>query len=299
MRKVVILSTLVLLFMQSGAGLAANLGAEPELSAAPVPDTGCYRILFDETHGWGTDSSNTNYTFSDAFNPLAEFLRDQGHIVDALQDPALLNTAILERYDVLVLTLPGEYYSSSEKADIATFVTQGGRLVTIAEDLNFPGDSRAVLNDLHASLGDGLLHNPDRLLDETNNQGGNAGRPLIHTFSNNAVNSGVSTVLQLYASSLQVALPTGGTAFGDDDTSVQVITAASLPANSEVNGPIVVQALVPLGSGDVFAIGDANLWDSSDLDSNGVANLNEYDNSRLALNVFAFGRQCTQCRWAL
>ena len=306
MRKVVILSTLVLLFMQSGAGSAANLEAEPEYTVAPAPDTGCYRILFDETHGWGTDTSSTDYTISDAFSLLAEFLRGQGHIVDALQDPALLNTAILERYDVLVLALPGEYYSSSEKADLATFVAQGGRLVTIAEDLNFPGDSRDVLNDLHAALGDGLLHNPDRILDETNNQGGNAGRLLIHTFSNNAVNNGVSTVLQLDASSLQVASPTDGTAFGDDDTSIEVLTAASLPSNrsqvmalDQVNGPIVVQALVPLGSGDVFAIGDANLWDGSDPDSNGVANLDEYDNSRLALNVFAFGRQCTQCRWAL
>jgi hypothetical protein len=306
MRKIVILSTLVLLFMQSGAGLAANPEAEPVISVAPAPDTGCYRILFDETHGWGTDSSNIDYTISDAFSPLAEFLRDQGHIVDALQDPALLNTAILERYDVLVLALPGEYYSSSEKADLATFISQGGRLVTIAEDLNFPGDSRAVLNDLHAALGDGLLHNPDRIMDETNNQAGIPGRPLIHTFSNNTVNNGVSTVLQLDASSLQVASPTDGTAFGDDDTTVEVLTAASIPTSGsqmitidQVNGPIVVQALVSLGSGDIFAIGDANSWDGSDLDSNGVANLDEYDNSRLALNVFAFGRQCTQCRWAL
>jgi hypothetical protein len=53
----------------------------------------------------------------------------------------------------------------------------------------------------------------------------------------------------------------------------------------------VVQALVQVGAGDVFAIGDANLWDSSNLD--------RYDNAQLALNVFAFGKQCTRCRWAL
>ena len=77
----------------------------------------------------------------------------------------------------------------------------------------------------------------------------------------------------------------------------QANPGSSHPARS--TDPIVVQALVSVGSGDVFAIGDANLWDGSDLDSNGKTNLEEYDNAQLALNVFAFGKQCTKCRWAL
>jgi hypothetical protein len=316
MRKAIILSTLLVLLLQTGAGLAAVAESNPQIAIAPSPDTGCYRILFDETHGFGTDIFTVQYTISDAYSQLASYLRGQGHIVEALQDPALLNTATLDRYDVLVIALPSEYYTVNEKADIAAFLVQGGRLVTIAENGQFPGDYRDILNDLHAYLGDGLVHNKDIIEDLTDNVGGIVRRPLIHTFSNSPVNSGVGTVLQIYASSLLTGSALDGTAFGDGDTQAVIITKGSLPgsetgeldgglsdpqllAPEQVNGPIVVQALAPVGTGDVFAIGDANLWDGSDQDTNGKVNLEEYDNTQLALNVFAYGKQCTKCRWAL
>jgi hypothetical protein len=215
-----------------------------------------------------------------------------------------------------VIALPSEYYTVNEKADIAAFLVQGGRLVTIAENGQFPGDYRDILNDLHTYLGDGLVHNKDVIEDPTDNLGGIARRPLIHTFSSSPVNSGVGTVLQIYASSLLTGSALDGTAFGDGDTQAVIVTKGSLPgsetgeldgglsdpqllAPEQVNGPIVVQALAPVGTGDVFAIGDANLWDGSDQDTNGKINLEEYDNAQLALNVFAYGEQCTKCRWAL
>ncbi|MGB7096822.1 MAG: DUF4350 domain-containing protein, partial [Anaerolineales bacterium] len=246
----------------------------------------------------------------------AQVLRDQGHIVEALQDPALLNTATLDHYDVLVLTLPDELFTVNEKADIAQFVVQGGRLVTIAENGQYPGDYRDILNDLHTYLGDGLVHNKDVIEDPTDNKGGIARRPIIHSFSTNAVNSGVGTVLEIYGSSLQVGSAFDGTAFGDNDTTAVIVTSTGISgdvrdnqdystnephllADSQVDGFLVVQALAPVGAGDVFAIGDANLWDDSDLDANGVTNLYEYDNAQLAANVFAFGKECGKCRWAL
>ena len=312
MRKLIILSTLLVLLLQPGTGLASNPHTSPELAVVPVPDPGCYRILFDETHGFGSDFIVGQYTISDAYSQLADYLRDQGHIVEALQDPALLNTATLDRYDVLVIALPSEQFTVNEKTDIATFVAQGGRLVTIAENGQVPGDYRDILNDLHTQLGDGLVHNKDIIEDPTDNLGAIARRPLIHTFSSDPVNSGVGTVMQLYAYSLLTGSALDGTAFGDSDTTAVGVTPAGLPpfqlveqdglsieSPLLVNGPIVVQALASVGSGDVFAIGDANLWDDSDLDSNGTINLNEYDNAQLALNVFAYGKQCTKCRWAL
>ena len=316
MRKMFIFTALLVLLLQPGAGLASDPDISPELAAAPSPDTGCYRILFDETHGIGSDILGVEYSISDAYSQLADYLRGQGHIVEALQDPSLLNSATLDRFDVLVVVLPTEFYTVNEKTDIATFLVQGGRLVTIAENAQVSGDYRDILNDLHAHLGDGLVHNQDVIEDPTNNFGGIARQPLIHTFSSSPVNNGVGTVLHLYASSLMAGSALDGTAFGDSDTTAVAVTAAGLPAltaveeyglpgdpqvqsSSQVNGPVVVQALASVGSGDVFAIGDANLWDGSDLDSNGKTNLEEYDNAQLALNVFAFGNQCTKCRWAL
>jgi len=316
MRKAIILTALLVLLLQTGAGLAAVQDTSPELTASPQPDTGCYRILFDETHGIGSDFITGEYTIADAYSQLAGLLRSQGHIVEALQDPALLNTATLDRYDVLVLVLPSEQFTVNEKTDIANFVVQGGRLVTIAENGQFPGDYRDILNDLHTYLGDGLVHNKDIIEDPTDNLGSIARRPLIHTFSSNSVNSGLTTVLELYGSSVLTGSALDGTAFGDNDTTAVIVTAADLPGTmqdeqegrvidqeilgaNQINGPIVVQALASVGSGDVFAIGDANLWDGSDLDGNGKVNLNEYDNAQLALNVFAYGKECIKCRWAL
>jgi hypothetical protein len=311
MRRAVKILCLLVLLSPSVVGLAAPPVNNMQLIAAPSPDTGCYRILFDETHGFGTDIFAVEYRISGAYSQLANYLRAQGHIIEALQGPASLDLATLNRYDVLVIALPATFYTPTEKADIATFLNQGGRLVTIAENGQFPGDYRDILNDLHTSLGDGLLHNKDVVEDPTDNLGGIPSQPLIHTFSSSPLNSGVHTVMEPYASSVSSSDAQYGTAFGDEDTISVTITAAGIwessdpssnpgsQASSQVNGPIMVQALAPVGAGDVFAIGDANLWDSSDLDGNGKTNLEEYDNTQLALNVFAFGKQCTKCRWAL
>jgi hypothetical protein len=55
---------------------------------------------------------------------------------------------------------------------------------------------------------------------------------------------------------------------------------------------VIVQAMSSVGAGDVFAIGDANLWDSEDYDGDAILSLYEYDNAQLAWNVFAFGQVC-------
>ncbi|MGD8752668.1 MAG: hypothetical protein PVG14_14655 [Anaerolineales bacterium] len=49
-------------------------------------------------------------------------------------------------------------------------------------------------------------------------------------------------------------------------------------------GEVVVQAKSNVGAGDVFAIGDGDLWAN--------AHHNKFDNNQLAWNVFAFGNAC-------
>jgi hypothetical protein len=273
---------------------------------------GCHRILFDETHGWAFDGLTGDYTIEEGFSELAAFLRGQGHLVESLQDPDPFDAATLSRYDVLALMLPKEYYSAAEKAAIAGFVTAGGRLVTVGEHGSFAGVSLDILNDVHAYLGDGLYHNADEVHDPTDNLAGNDYWPIIHTFSPRPVNAGVGNVVQFLGSSLHLSGSAVGTAFGDNDTYVVLAmqgerdsSGAVAPEgvgpepDAAVVQPIVVQAIAELGAGDVFAIGDANLWDRVDWPGDGRMSLYRHDNARLAHNVFAEGDWCPRCPVAL
>ncbi|MFN2168920.1 MAG: hypothetical protein ACK2U9_22015, partial [Anaerolineae bacterium] len=274
----------------------------------------CYRILFDETHGWAWDGSTGDYTIEQGFAELAAYLRGQGHLVESLQDPApLLDAPTLDPYDVLVLMLPKEYYTDTEKAAIAGFVNAGGRLVTVGDHPIFAGVSNDILNDVHAYLGDGLYHNADSVYDPTDNLAGSTSWPIIHTFASHPVNDGVSSVVQLLGSSLHLSGDAFGTAFGDGDTYTTTTTvlradggsgaaAPEMPSpepNTAIADSIVVQAMAELGEGDVFAIGDANLWDQVDWVGDGRMSLYRYDNAQLAHNVFAGGDWCPRCLVAL
>lgn len=272
------------------------------------PEKRCYRILFDETHGWGYDGSVGNYTIEAGFSKLAEFLRRQGHEVASLQDPAPIDYATLRWYDVLVLMLPKEPYSQTEKEAIAQFVNEGGRLVTISEWGPFAGASPVFLNEVHTYLGDGLIHNADTVYDPTDYEVSQSW-PIIHNFAPDPANHGVSNVVEYAGASLQVSEPAHGTAFGDDDTYVAAALALTEEVESSGAGaispqagegrapeaaaaPVIVQARAEVGAGDVYAIGDANLWDYGDYDGDGIPSLWEYDNARLAHNVFANGQVC-------
>ena len=234
MRRTLILILFLALIFLPGANQALAQEARPEIDTigsrdllvSVSPDTGCYRILFDETHGTANDQDVGDYTIAGGFSELADFLRGNGHIVESLQDPAPFDLPTLQRYDVLVLVLPQEFYTAAEKAIISQFVNQGGRLVTIGEYGGFAGTSRDILNGVHDYLGDGLTHNNDSVSDPTDNKDGLTNWPLIHTFSSSPVNSGVSMVAEKQGSSLLVAGPANGTAFGDDDTTAQIITQA-------------------------------------------------------------------------
>jgi hypothetical protein len=274
-------------------------------------EPGCHRILFDETHGWAFDGLTGDYTIEDGFYELAAFLRGQGHLVESLQDPAPFDLPTLDRYDVLVLMVPQEFYAAAEKQAIADFVDAGGRLVTIGEHGSFAGVSLDILNDVHAYLGDGLYHNADAVYDPTDNEAGNSYWPIIHNFTSHPVNDGVGNVVHFLGSSLHLSGAAYRTAIGDDDTYTVAARSESGGGSGgslqePAPGPgraivqtIVVQAMAELGDGDVFAIGDANLWDGVAWPGDGRMSLYQHDNARLAYNVFAFGRWCRRCPVAL
>jgi len=253
MRRALIIVALLAVLIPSGAGFTNTIAArdveldQPQSDSVQAMSTsvinpGCNRILFDETHGWAVDSQVGNYTIGDGFSELADLLRGYGHIVDSLQDPNPFDFPTLNRYEVLVLMLPKEYYSPDEKAIIGQFVNAGGRLVTVGDNGGFSGVSLDILNDVHDYLGDGLHHNSDAVYDPTDNEDGRAYWPLIHTFSPDPINNGISTIVEALGSSLQVSGPAFGTAFGDEDTyTLSTILAASTPENS-VSGSQLLDA---------------------------------------------------------
>ncbi len=272
---------------------------------------GCRQILFDETHGWANDGLIGDYTIEAGFRELAAFLQRRGHIVHSLQDPAPLDLPTLERYDVLVLMLPKEPYTVPEKEAIARWVHDGGRLVTVSDWTPWAEPSPAILNEVHAYVGDGLIHAADNVHDPTDHAANMIIWPLIHEFAPELVNQGVRIALPLASASVQVSSPAFGTAFGDNDT-VAIPTVGAAGDSTGVSGPeavpapvtratqpVVVQAMAPVGQGDVWAIGDANLWGSLDMLGGGSFILYNYNNARLAHNVLAFGETCQRCRVAL
>jgi hypothetical protein len=96
-------------------------------------------------------------------------------------------------------------------------------------------------------------------------------------------NSGVTFIEGVWPAEVWVTDPTSN-------------TTTRCEATGEQPDWEVVQAMSQVGMGDVFAIGDANLWDNYDHDSNGTVSLFEFDNEQLAFNVFALGEECTYCR---
>jgi hypothetical protein len=214
------------------------LNALAAVQACYQPEPGCYRILFDETHG------ETEFTIDGRYSELAAHLRSFGHVVEALQDPNPFDYATISQYDVLVLVLPFEYYSSGELGAIQTFVYEGGRLVTISEWGGFAGVARDVLNDVHGYLGDGLYHNDDEVYDPTDFEV-NTYWPLIHNFSPDPVNAGVGMIVEYFGSSLDISGPAYGTAFGDDDTYAQPSPMGGESSAASPEAPAAPRERVP------------------------------------------------------
>ncbi|GAB4422141.1 MAG: hypothetical protein Fur0044_20000 [Anaerolineae bacterium] len=177
-----------------------------------------WKVLFDETHGYGSDLDD--YIIEDALSNLAALLINNGATVNSLKPPAAFNYAAISQYNVLVLVVPQSSYSAQQRADINTFVQNGGRLVTVGDWGGWgPADTaRPILNTILSGLGTGIAINDNMVLDPTNHDGANNFWPIIHQFSSKPINQGVNQVVEYAAASLQVGSPGYVTAWADNDS---------------------------------------------------------------------------------
>jgi hypothetical protein len=219
-------------FRAASMPMPASSGVEALITqAGQAAQSGDYKILFDETHGYASDYAG-NYIIEDTLSDLAALLSEAGATVDSLTSPATFDYATISQYDVLALVLPQSSYSTQERADINTFVQNGGRLVVVGDWGGWtPADTaRPILNEVLSGLGTGIALNADTVYDPTNNDG-EAYWPIIHQFSTDSVNQEVGQVVEFAAGSLGVGSPGYATAWADDDAYVSLTAFSTVERN--------------------------------------------------------------------
>jgi hypothetical protein len=205
------------------------------------------------------------------------------------------------KYDTLVL-IPGDTqteYTVSEVGYTKDFVSNGGGLCMIGE--NWAWMNAAYFNAIANYYG--VTFQENVFYDPTNYEGSQS-TVLVHTFPSAGDSTygilvkGLATVLYPAGSSLVVSSPATSVATGDGDSYTTAFGSASAASQgfegaslAVAESPVpasyeAVMAAAKSGSGKVFCVGDANLWDSQDWNGNGIINLCEQDNLYLMYNVF-------------
>ncbi len=173
----------------------------------------------------------------------------------------------LARLDVLVMVTPGAV-PAAERAAIASWVRDGGRLVLCGEWGGFPDQDLGTLNDLAAQAG------------------------LSFTGSTVKPFDGADLTLSV----ARVTPASLGGAVGDKPITLYAATDLALSGAARpilASGPRayavlarsdapVLAAVGPAGLGKVFAIGDSSLWRDEDSEGRGIPNVKHGGNARLA-----------------
>jgi uncharacterized membrane protein len=233
------------------------------------------RILFDEAHGqFWVDRIDLGYT------SLAKELRSAGYQV-LVHSELELTKEILSGYDVLVIANAWKAYSSDEIEAIKEFVKSGKGLLLIGlgwswVDYQKQSIDKYPINMIGREFG--MTINDDIIADETNNQGEPAS-PIFCKFASHPVTSGLSRVAPVkgYPSSLTLSRSAQAIIMGDEDAystyHERVYPKGTYPP---------VAAVSSYGSGRVVLLGHDGFFAVTEY----TRSLYEYDNLKLALNIF-------------
>jgi PKD repeat protein len=234
------------------------------------------KVAFDETHNeiFSIDP-NAKYSYS----KFASLLEDRGYEVKTLNSSQITSEK-LNNYSIFVIPAPTKPFDANEITAIREFVSTGGNLLLINE---WGGDFRqgSNLNDLSKSFG--ISFNNDTVNDPTNNFHNTPSYVLIHEFRGHYITKDINEFLYPAGCSL---VATNSIAWADDDsyTTLPNIPLVKSKAEKEL-GNIAVLAATNFERGRVVCIGDGDFCDDLDVDGNGRANIEGYDNKKLALNI--------------
>ena len=232
-------------------------------------------VLFDESHGEiFFIAPNAKYSYS----KFASILEDRGYEVKTLNSSPITSEK-LNNCSIFVIPAPTKPFDANEIHVIREFVSNGGSLLLINE---WGGDFRqgTNLNDLSKSFG--ISFNNDTVNDPTNNFHNTPSYALIHKFSGHYITKDVNEFLYPAGCSL---VANNSIAWADDDS---YTTLPNIPLVSKAEkepGDITVLAATNFERGRVVCIGDGDFCDDLDIDGNGKANIGEYDNKKLVLNI--------------
>jgi immune inhibitor A len=248
------------------------------------------RVLFDNAHNNFIDYSIGSY------DTLFRYLRAAGYQVDLLNGS--VTPAALSGYDLFITALPQQAFTASEIAAIHSFIRGGGGALFISEHHNLVSGN---MNNITTTYG--ITINYDAVYDPTNNDSRDYW-PIIHNFASHPVTSGVTSYVEYAGASLDVAGSAVPLATGDSDSYVaapQPVMQDSAAVVSQANPAINPNAPVTLavsqsGAGRIGVIADANMFGDADIDNDDIANIDEFDNKQLILNLVQWlAPPCTTC----
>jgi len=131
-------------------------------------------VLYDEGHG--------QYTTLGDISKFENYAENNGYDVKATTSL----TSELSNADGVVITTPGSSFSSSELADLADFVANGGALFLHDQSDYSDYDGTQYLNDIADYLDLAYRFNDDDINDDDSNVGGNDYDILTHEFNVNS-----------------------------------------------------------------------------------------------------------------
>jgi hypothetical protein len=242
-----------------------------------------YKILFDESKIpiYGISNDSVAYETDDAYSVLANRLIAEGYTIDTLNQTQNVTSAALEGYDLLVLVAPTAFYSVEEVTAIYNWVTSGKSLLLVSDWGSLFGNSTNVIaNEFGYAVAKDYIFD----VDDYN------GFTYWVTYNESNIKTNALTVgvdaIEMYL---------GDGVISDPLYSMDVITTdfddtASWSGGGFANNVPVVSAVDNYEGtgGKIVLVTDANLWTKQDTDGDTILNIDEFNNSQLALNIFTW-----------
>jgi parallel beta-helix repeat protein len=182
-------------------------------------------------------------------------------------------------YSKLASLLEPKGYEAKTLDSTPITVSNNGSLLLINE---WGGDFRqgSNLNDIAENFG--IVFNNDLVNDPTNNFHNTPTYAIIHEFSRHSITKGINEFLYPAGCSL---IANSSIARADDDSYTTLPKIPIQALAEEERGSITVLAATNFEGGRVVCIGDGDFCSDLDIDGDGRANIDEYDNKKLALNI--------------
>jgi len=225
--------------------------------------------------------SNTTKTTS-GLSYYADALIAKGYTVEQIYGP--ITSSKLDEYGALLIIGLTEYLSSTEKSAIEDFVVNKGRGLLIAGGDTYNG--RLACNDLAGVFTGGSIASfGDYIVCDPTDYEVYPKWIKIQTFYEHPITENLNKIIMYKGTNIPIAWTYGpivGCAYSDDDSWLDE-NGNYVYDSGESRGvqPVLANHIMD----KIVIVPDANVFDNSDGDGDGIVAFNEYDNDVLGLNI--------------